>query len=190
MNINVQQSGIAPGQRSEWFEQLRQAAATVPGVSHAASSFTSPLAPAGWNTRIQAPAGSTLTPRQRMSWVNAVSPGWFDTYGVKLAAGRDVDGSDRFGAPLVAVVNRAFAARFFNGENPVGRQFSTEEPRSGATVYQVVGLAEDAAYRSLRAEMAPTIYISLSQLGQAIVGCGPRHQIGQRRTDDTRAQSG
>ena len=164
VNINVQQSGVAPGQRREWFEQLRQAAATVPGVSHAAASFTSPLAPAGWNTRIQAPAGSTLTPRQLTSWINAVSPGWFDTYGVKLAAGRDVDGTDRFGAPLVAVVNRAFAARFFNGENPVGRQFSTEEPRSGATVYHVVGLVEDAAYRSLRAEMAPTMYIPLSQL--------------------------
>ena len=82
---------------------------------------------------------------------------------MKLAAGRDVDGTDRLGAPLVAVVNRAFAARFFNGENPVGRQFSTEEPRSGATVYQVVGLVEDAAYRSLRAEMMPTMYIPLGQ---------------------------
>jgi predicted permease len=109
------------------------------------------------------PAGSTLTPRQRSSWINAVSPGWFDTYGVKLAAGRDVDGTDRFGAPRVAVVNRAFAARFFNGENPVGRQFSTEEPRSGATVYQVVGLVENAAYRSLRAEMMPTMYLPLGQ---------------------------
>jgi len=164
VNINIQPSAVAPGQRREWFEQLRQAAASVPGVSHAAASFTSPLAPAGWNTRIRAPAGSTLTPRQRTSWINAVSPGWFDTYGVKLAAGRDVGANDGVGAPLVAVVNRAFAARFFNGESPVGRQFSTEEPSSGATVYQVVGLVEDAAYRSLRAEMAPTMYISLSQL--------------------------
>jgi putative ABC transport system permease protein len=163
VNVNVQQSGVAPEQRRQWFEQLRQGAASVPGVSHASASFTSPLASAGWNTAVAVPAGSTLTERQRSSWVNAVSPGWFDTYGVKLAAGRDIAGTDRFGAPLVAVVNRAFAARFFTGENPVGRQFTTEEPGGGPTVYQVVGLAEDAAYRSLRAEMAPTMYIPLSQ---------------------------
>jgi predicted permease len=163
VNADVQQSGVAPEQRREWFEQLRQASAAVPGVSNAAASFTSPLARAGWNTMVVPQADSTLTPRQRSSWVNAVSPGWFDTYGVKLSAGRDVAGTDRRGAPLVAVVNRAFAWRFFNGDNPVGRQFSTEEPRSGPTVYQVVGLVENAAYRSLRAEMMPTMYIPLGQ---------------------------
>ncbi len=84
---------------------------------------------------------------------------------MKLAAGRDVAGTDRFGAPRVAVVNRAFASQFFNGENPVGRQFSTEEPRSGPTAYQVVGLVENAVYRSLRAEMMPTMYIPLEQWG-------------------------
>ena len=162
VNVDVQQSGVAPEQRREWFEQLRQASAAVPGVSNAAASFTSPLARAGWNTMVVPQAGSTLTQRER-SWVNAVSPGWFDTYGVKLAAGRDVAGTDRFGAPRVAVVNRAFASQFFNGENPVGRQFSTEEPRSGPTVYQVVGLVENAVYRSLRAEMMPTMYIPLGQ---------------------------
>ena len=45
----------------------------------------------------------------------------------------------------------------------MGREFSTEEPGGRATVYQVVGLAEDAAYRSLRAEMMPTMYIPLAQ---------------------------
>ena len=163
VNVDVQQSGVAPEQRSEWFENLRQSAAAVPGVARAAASFTSPLASAGWNTAVKVPQGSTLTPRQRMSWVNAVTPGWFDTYGVRLAAGRDVDGTDRHGAPRVAVVNRAFASRFLDGGNPVGRQFSTEEPNSGSMVYQVVGLAEDAAYRSLRAEMMPTMYIPLAQ---------------------------
>jgi putative ABC transport system permease protein len=162
-NVNVQQSGVAPDERREWFERLRESAAAVPGVSSAAASFTSPLGSAGWNTAVVVPAGSTLTPRQRMSMVNAVSPGWFGTYGIRLAAGRDLDRTDRHGAPRVVVVNRAFAARFFKGENPVGREFSTEEPRSGPTVYQVVGLVEDAVYRSLRAEMLPTMYIPIAQ---------------------------
>ena len=67
------------------------------------------------------------------------------------------------------MVNRDSPTRFFNGGNPVGRQFSTREPRSGATVYQIVGLTEDALYNSMRAELSPTVYLPLAQadrLGQ------------------------
>jgi putative ABC transport system permease protein len=66
------------------------------------------------------------------------------------------------GAPLVAVVNRTFARRFLGEGDPVGREFVTQEPRSTIR-YVVVGLVEDAAYSSLRAEMAPTLYIPIAQ---------------------------
>jgi predicted permease len=98
-----------------------------------------------------------------MSWVNAVSAGWFDTYGIRLVAGRDVNASDRVGSPQVAVVNRAFAKRFFNTDNPIGLQFSTDEPSGPSAPYEIVGLVEDAVYRSLRAEMMPTMYIPFDQ---------------------------
>jgi predicted permease len=99
-----------------------------------------------------------------MSWVNAVSPGWFDTYGIRLIAGRDVSASDRLGAPQAAVVNRAFAKRFFRVDNPIGRQFSTDKPTGPSEPYEIVGIVEDAVYRSLRAEMMPTMYIAFGQL--------------------------
>ena len=67
------------------------------------------------------------------------------------------------GAPRVAIVNRAFAKRFFNGENPIGRQFATEEPSGLSEPYEVIGLTEDAVYRSLRSEMMPTMYIPIEQ---------------------------
>ena len=163
VSIDVQASGVAPEARPELFERMRASAAAVPGVANAAMSVIGPLNGSGWNTRIDEPAVPGLTPRQRMSWVNAVTPGWFDTYGVRLSAGRGFESGDRHGAPQVAVVNRAFAARFFNGANPVGRQFATREPRSGVTVYQIVGLTEDALYNSMRAELSPTVYLPLAQ---------------------------
>jgi predicted permease len=179
VNVDVQQSGVARDQRVEWFERLRQSAASVPGVTQVAASFTSPLARAGWNTRVVVPPDSTLTPRQRASWVNAVSSDWFTTYGIRLVAGRDLGGADRNGAPRVAVVNRAFATQFFHGENPIGRRFSTEEP-GGSVTYEVVGLAEDAVYRSLRAEMMPTMYIPIGQWERpgAGIALGVRTAIG------------
>ena len=69
----------APEERIAAFERLREAAAGVPGVAGAAASFTTPIGRAGWNTRIVVAPGSSLGPRQRMSWINAVSPDWFRT---------------------------------------------------------------------------------------------------------------
>ena len=65
----------APEERVGTFERLREAAAAVPGVAGAAASFTTPIGRAGWNTRIVVPPDSSLGPRQRMSWINAVSRG-------------------------------------------------------------------------------------------------------------------
>ena len=94
-----------------------------------------------------------------------VAPGWFGTIGLRLSGGRDFDAHDRTGAPLVAVVNRAFARRFLPGVEPIGAQVvdpGRRGPRHNPT-YQVVGVVEDAVYRSLRAPMEPTMYLPFAQ---------------------------
>jgi putative ABC transport system permease protein len=153
----------APGERVALYERLREAAAAVPGASGAAASFTTPLGRAGWNTRIVVPPDSTLGRRERMSWLNAVSPEWFRTYGIRLSAGRDFNRTDRAGAPRVAVVNQAFARRFLQPGPPVGQRVSEEGPSGKGETYEVVGIVEDAVYRSLRAAMEPTLYMPLDQ---------------------------
>jgi hypothetical protein len=107
---------------------------------------------------IVVPADSPLGRRERMSWVNAVSPGWFKTYGIRLATGRDFDGRDRIGGPLVAVVNRAFAGRFLKEGDPIGQRFSEQGPSGTGDTFEVIGLVEDSVYRSLRAPMEPTMF--------------------------------
>jgi putative ABC transport system permease protein len=153
----------APNERVDLYERLRQAAATVPGVAGAAASFTIPVGTAGWNTRIVVPPDSTLGPRERMSWINAVSPDWFRTYGIRLSAGRDFDRRDRAGTPRTAVVNQAFARRFLPGGSPIGRHVSEQGPSGQGDTYEVVGVVEDAVYRSLRAAMEPTLYQPIAQ---------------------------
>jgi predicted permease len=150
-------------QRMATFERLREAAAAVPGVAQAAISFTTPVGRAGWNTRIVVPPDSALTGRERAAWINAVSPGWFTTYGITLASGRDFDSRDRMGAPLVAIVNRAFARRFLKDADPLGQQFSDEGPSGRGDTFEVVGVVKDSVYRSLRADMEPTMFLPTAQ---------------------------
>jgi predicted permease len=115
---------------------------------------------------IAVPEGSPLSRRERMSWVNLVAPGWFNTMELRLTAGRDFDTRDKAGAPLVTVVNRAFARRFLPGISPVGAEVTMREPGPDQNpTYLVVGIVEDAVYRSLRAPMEPTMYLPYAQEG-------------------------
>ena len=157
--VSVRRSQADAAMRPALFERLRDSAAAVPGVTHAAASFTTPVASRGWNTFIDLP-GSALGVRDRLSWVNAVTPHWFETLGIRLVAGRDFDGRDRAGAARVAIVNRTFAIRYLKTDRPVGATFA-EGPRNDR--FEVVGVVEDTVYRSLRSPMAATMFIPIAQ---------------------------
>jgi putative ABC transport system permease protein len=94
--------------------------------------------------------------------VNAVTPGWFETLGLRMAAGRDFTDADRAGAPRVVIVNRAFARRFLSGQPALGQIVRRAPPEPPGDL-EVVGIVEDAVYRSLRAPMEPTMYLPLAQ---------------------------
>ena len=82
-----------------------------------------------------------------------VTPGFFGAVGVQILQGRNFDRSDEPDAARVAIVNEAMAARFWPGENGVGRVF-----RRGENDYTVVGIARDAKVRSLGEAPRPFIY--------------------------------
>ena len=73
---------------------------------------------------------------------------------IPLIDGRDFRPSDM--APGVAIVNKAFAQEYFNGEDPVGKVFDQGKHR-----YEIVGLVRDARYRNMREPITPTAYIPM-----------------------------
>jgi hypothetical protein len=90
---------------------------------------------------------------------NLITPDWFRTFGTRLLAGRDFDAGDRESEARVAIVNPAFARRFLEGREPIG---SVVRESSGSEL-RIVGLVEDAVYRSVREPAPPTIYAPLTQ---------------------------
>jgi predicted permease len=162
-DVNVQRSPVPPSGRGALFERFREAAAAVPGIADAALSDLQPLSGLGWNTVVDADAAPSGGERARLSWVNAVSPRFFATYGIQLVSGRDFTADDRDGAPSVAIVNGAFARKFLGGGNPVGREFRSQIGKPTRETYQIVGFVSDAAYRRIREGMVPTVYVPLSQ---------------------------
>ena len=159
------QRDVAPGPaKVALVERVRRAAANLPGASHAAIAFTTPVFNRGWNTEI-ATTNPALTGRLRMSWVNAVSPDYFSTFGIRLVAGRDFEPRDSVPNAQVAIVNQAFASRFL-GANPLGQSF--RQGRNPAS-FVVVGVVEDTVYRSLRSPMMPTMYLPFDSVGGSVL---------------------
>src|SRR5262249_15446704 len=93
-----------------------------------------------------------------------VSPGYFRTIGVPILRGREFGRSDGPGAPLVAVVNEAFAARHFPGEDPVGRRI-----RVARASREIVGRAGDERFAGMEAAPAPAMYLPIDQNPQPSV---------------------
>src|SRR5439155_157693 len=121
-----------------------------PGVSNAAFCEISPVSGGGWNNIVRLPGSASLTAidpapklpaRDRMTWVNAVSPGWFATFRTPLVAGRDFDAHDRADSARVAIVNEALVRKYFKGQNPIGRDIALGIQE--ATRYQVIGIASN-----------------------------------------------
>lgn len=147
------------------FDRARAAAAAVPGVERASMSTMEPVTGGQvWNTRVNVEGAPALPARQRTTNLNATTPGWFATVGTPLLVGRDFNADDRAGAPLVAIVNEAFAGRFGLGTNPVGGVILFREPGATHEVHvRIVALARDAVYRVPRDPIPPTMYVPLAQ---------------------------
>ena len=159
IDLNLQQSAVPRNQRAEHIERLRQASAAVPGVVGAAGSVITPLSGAGWNAGI----GETFPPpRDRMSWMNAVTPGWFAAVGARVIEGRDFAAADVPGGVPVAIVNESFARKFLKPGPAVGQQVRVGGP-AGSELFNVVGLTSDVMYRRPREGMVPTLFVSVGQ---------------------------
>jgi hypothetical protein len=84
--------------------------------------------------------------------------------GTPVIAGREFNEGDTLSSPQVAIVNELFAAKFFNGANPVGRTFHREvEKGKQEPLFQIVGLVKNTKYYQLREDFLPIGFFPVAQ---------------------------
>ena len=98
---------------------------------------------------------------------NTVSPGYMSLMGVPFVRGRDLEPGER----NAVLVNRAFARRFWSGQNAVGRQvgWPVGPPRPGSNLpvlrwSTVVGVVEDGHFVSFREAAIPVVFQSTADV--------------------------
>jgi predicted permease len=165
VNVRAERTPVSADQRIPTFERAVQAVRALPSVASAAASLTTPLSGLSLENQIEVPGAPSPARDERGALINHVSPGWFQTLGMRLVAGREFNDADGpTGAP-VAVVNEAFAGRFLNGQNPVGHTVKGL-PVAGPPV-PIVGMTADAIYKSMREPATPTVFLPFAQSREA-----------------------
>ncbi len=162
--VTLSRDAMAPERRGDAYARLRRIVAGVPGVEQTTVAVISPLSGRGWNWRVGSVDGRAVQGqgRERMTWSNAVSPGYFETHGTRLLAGRDFLETDAAGAPKVTIVNQAFVRRFIAQGEPIGRLVEGDRDDEDGSV--IVGVVEDAQYRNAREAPPPIMYAPLAQI--------------------------
>jgi predicted permease len=159
--MDVDAPGKAPETKLQFWMELTRRVSGLPGVRSMALAGDAVFGNGGWNQTVWIERPGRPAQDAQVS-NNLVGPGFFATAGIPILTGREFGEQDRQNAPLVALVNRTFAHRFFGNENPIGQHFSNGG-RDSNHRYQIVGVVGDAKYGTVREQTRPMVFHPLWQ---------------------------
>jgi predicted permease len=156
MSVDPRLHGYTAEHTSRFLAELRQRVSNLPGVISAACTDVMPLSGGnrseGFHVDGRPSTGSDASAELYMA-----SPGYFETIGTALVAGRDFV-NESANAAKVAVVNEAFVERLFKNENVMGQRVS-----GGGVSYEIIGVVKNIKSRTFGEEQRPVLYRSLDQ---------------------------
>jgi predicted permease len=147
------------------YRTLKERLHQIPGIQSVSLSLYSPMSDMNWSSGISI-EGRPPRPNPEdfdgASWLR-VSADHFETVGTPLIRGRFLDERDTPGSRHVAVINEAFANKFFPKQDPLGKHFGLGDAPHAAD-YEIVGIVGDAKYEDARDAAWPTFFRPLLQM--------------------------
>jgi predicted permease len=159
VDVDGRREGYRDARLVAFYQDLLDRVRRVPGVTSASISSHTPLSGSTWSEAV-VPKGQPLPERDNAIFIGA-GPGFFATMQTPLIAGREFEAHEP-GSIHPAIVNQAFAARYFPGRSPVGEYLSATVTRPPSDL-QIVGVAKDAITAGLRTVPGPAVYVSYFQ---------------------------
>ncbi len=144
---------------TRFYADAAERIAAIPGVERAAVGSAIPFTGGGSSSTFTVegytfPGGADGVEARR----SHVLPGFLETFGLRLLAGRGITPQDRAGSPLVAVVNETMARRFWPAESAIGKRIGYGDDR-----LTVVGVVSDVKHSSLGDSTRVTVYLPAEQ---------------------------
>jgi predicted permease len=154
-----------PQQTYAFYSRLEERLHALPGAENVTVAWTLPVFQYLTSRSIavegQPPATAGHEP---VASINAVTPSYFATLGIKLQAGRNFTDADTLDSLPVAIINASLAKALFPGESAVGHRIGSPDPRNPGW-YEIVGVVPDVE-RAIGAIPATTHFLLLRPLAQ------------------------
>jgi predicted permease len=177
VSLDPAQNGYKDARLHEFYENLRERTSALPGVRMASLSDFTPLDGGNDSLTVSAPGHDPVQVE-----TNAIAPGYLDTLGIKLLAGRDfTELETKLNAAPVALISEGAARILFPSANPIGRRLSFGERYQPAESAMIVGVVRDANYFDVRGKPDPMIYVpvdpGMRRLTLSIRSTGPPERL-------------
>jgi putative ABC transport system permease protein len=173
LNVGFQQTGILitsvdferlqmPEERfTEYKRDLVKQVQAIPGVGSAAHAMLVPFGGSTWNDEVLTEGSDD---NKGVAWINYLGPGYFQTVGTPLLAGRDFEDRDTSTSVKVAIVNQAFVQKILKGADSLGKRFRIHEPPGKPRpLYEIVGVTKDNKFQDMHEEFLPFMYFPDTQ---------------------------
>jgi predicted permease len=165
VGVNPTLANYKPEQAEPLYRKIDERLLQIPGVRSVAPSLYAPMTGDSWNEGIRIKGRPEPPPKEDTSagWAR-VMPGFFETIGAKILQGRSTTEQDTSHTRNVAVVNEAFAKRFFKGQNPIGQHFGIDRIKYAGT-YEIVGVTRNIRYMTydIKSPVRPMFWVPETQ---------------------------
>ena len=160
--------------QKQFYEQLRERLTQVPGVTNAAIASGLPAVNNnGGNFTVEGVTYDRDNDVPDARW-SSVSPGYFQTFDIPVNKGRLLDANDRADGLRVAVVNQAFAERYFPKADPIGRRIRQGGRTSESPWLTIVGVVPTVFGGDPENQRPPAYYVPLAQNHSSFVSLAAR----------------
>jgi len=166
VTANLRSTTIKAEDRPAISNEIQARLRALPGVISVGRSEDVPLSGRRSADYIYADMPNAPSGDDSVSLMMFMSPGYFSSMGMAMLAGRDFTESDNQTALRVAVVNQAFARKFFGPVNSLGHAIHIAPNLRPGPPIEVVGIVADADYVSLREKKPPTVFCPIQQYPQ------------------------
>jgi putative ABC transport system permease protein len=150
-----------PDAMRAFYRRLRSEVTAMPGISAAAVTTMLPLSGSNIDVGFTI-EGRPADPSQRLGApLFSISPEYLPAMGIPLVRGRAFTERDNDTAPAVLIVSEAFAAKYWPGEDAIGKRITIGYNNSGPR--EVVGIVRDVKQASLAEPLKPQMYTPFEQ---------------------------
>jgi len=153
-------SGYSRDRTVALFHEAQERLGALPAVRSVAGAALTPFGGFGWGSGVKVPGSRRASDQYADCGENAVSPGYFRTFGIPLLMGREFDVTDRRNSPKTAIINEALARYLFEKENPLGRHMLVGGTNDDV---QIVGVVQDSKYGDVREKPDRFLYVPFEQ---------------------------